>query len=232
MNAEDGYDPWLFTFREIWLRTLALDFTGARQLGELITHDAVYPTGQPQAIARVAAGYAELEQGNYDQAIGCFRQVRDPQITPRFFLHWFWRMTAQLGLTDVWLASGDLHKARGEVESFLQSALSTADPYLHALGWEMQTRVAIAEHDWSAARDCIGQGLTVVEKFAVPVAAWRVQATAWDVYRHAKDDNAAEIHRTRAEAHILAIANSFAADEPLRQTFLAAPAVSRIVGSK
>jgi DNA-binding winged helix-turn-helix (wHTH) protein/tetratricopeptide (TPR) repeat protein len=229
---EDGYDPWLFNFREIWLRTLALDFTGARQLGELITHDAVYPTGQPQAIARVAAGYAELEQGNYDQASDCFRQVREPQITPKFFLHWFWRMTAQLGLSDVWLASGDLRKARGEVESFLQSALLTADPYLHALGWEMKTRVAIAEHDWSAARDCIGHALAVVENFEVPVAAWRVQATAWDVYRHAKDDKAAEMHRARAEAHILAIANSFAADEPLRQSFLAAPAVSRILRSK
>jgi DNA-binding winged helix-turn-helix (wHTH) protein/tetratricopeptide (TPR) repeat protein len=229
LAEQDGYDPWLFNFREAWLRTFALDFAGARQLCEIITHDAGYPTGQPEAIARIAAGYAELEQGKYDQAIEYFRQVRDPQITPKFFLHWYWRMTAQLGLSDVWLASGDLPKARSEAESLLQSALSTADPDLQALAWELKTRVAIAGHDWSEAQGCIEQALAVVEKFEVPVAAWRVQATAWDVYRHAKDDRAAEMHRARAEAHILAIANSFAADEPLRQSFLAAPAVRRIL---
>jgi len=60
--------------------------------------NAEYPTTQPNTIARVAAGYAELDRGRYKQAIEYFTQVRDPQLTPKFFLHWFWRMTAQLGL--------------------------------------------------------------------------------------------------------------------------------------
>src|SRR5260370_15318824 len=98
----------------------------------------------------VDGGYAGLHRGEYDKAMEYFRQVRDPETTPKFFLHWFWRMTAQLGLSNVWLASGDLAKARGEADAFLETALSTADPHLQALAWEMKTQIAIAEQAWEA----------------------------------------------------------------------------------
>ena len=229
---KNGNDPWLFNFREVWLRTVALDFAGARRLCELIMRsNSEYSTGQPEAIARVAAGYAEIDRRNYAQAIEYFRQVGDPQITPRFFIHWFWRMMAQLGLSEVWLESGDLAKARAEAEVFLESALSTAHPYLQALGWQMKSRIAIVEEEWNHAQQYIEQALAIVNEFEIPVAAWRVHATAWDLYLHAKDDSLAEAHRANAEAHILTIANSFEPTEPLRQTFLGAAPVRRILKS-
>src|SRR5260370_42582873 len=104
--------------------------------------DAEYPTGQAKGIDRVAAGYAELHRGEYYKAIEYFSQVRDPETTPKFFLHWFWRMTAQLGLSNVWLASGDLAKARGEADAFLESALSTAGPHVQAPAWGINTAIA------------------------------------------------------------------------------------------
>jgi|SRR5690348_8382560 hypothetical protein len=60
--------------------------------------------------------------------------LSDPETTPKFFLHWFWRMTAQLGLSNVWLASRNLAEPHGEADAFLESALSTADP---RLGYEV-----------------------------------------------------------------------------------------------
>jgi tetratricopeptide (TPR) repeat protein len=189
------------------------------------------PTGQPEAIARVAAGYAEFDRGNYDQASEYFRQVGDPQITPKFFQHWFWRMTARLGLSHVWLESGDVTKARSEAELCLESALSTPSPYLQALAWELKSRIAIADEDWNGAREYVEQALALLKEFEVPVAAWRVHATAWDVYLHAKGHKVAETHRACAKAHILTIASSFAPDEPLRETFLSAAPVRRILGN-
>jgi hypothetical protein len=134
-----------------------------------------------------------------------------------------------LGLSNVWLASGDLAKARGEADAFLESALSTADPHLQALAWEMKTRIAIAVEEWDAAADHLHDALSIVESFAVPVAAWQVHATAWDFYRHAKNQAAAESNRAAAEAHIFAIANSFMSDDPLRRLFLSAPRVRRVL---
>ena len=230
MAEKNGNEPWLFNFREAWLRTLAFDFDGARRVCDFIMRpDAEYPTGQPRTIARVAAGYAELDRGEYDRAIEYFSQVRDPETTPKFFLHWFWRMTAQLGLSNVWLASGDFVKARGEADAFLGSALATADPHVQALAWEMKTRIAIAEQAWEAAADHLHEALSIVERFTIPVAAWQVHATAWDYYRHAKNEAASESNRASAEAHILAIANSLTSDDPLRRSFLSALPVRRVL---
>jgi DNA-binding winged helix-turn-helix (wHTH) protein/tetratricopeptide (TPR) repeat protein len=227
---KNGNEPWLFVFREAWLRMAVLDFAGARQLCEgLVARSAdAYWQGQSQTIGGIARGYAALEQGKYDAASRSFAEVLDPKENPKFFLHWYWRMNGQLGLSNVWLASGNLRKARLEGERFLQSALSTAEPNLQALAWEVGARVAMAEKDWKGAEEKIAKGLAVVQEFEIPTTAWRVHATRSDVYRQTKNQTAAEAHRARAEAIILALADSFAADDPLRHAFLAAAPVRRI----
>src|SRR5690242_1764313 len=115
-------------------------------------------------------------------------------------------MIAQLGLSNVWLESGNVSRARFEAGAFLESALSTADPYLQALAWEVKSRIAIAEGNWKQAHDYVHEGLLIVGKFDVPVAAWQVHARAQELYLQAGDEQAAERHRARAEAHILTIA--------------------------
>src|SRR5215468_11248134 len=227
---QNGNEPWLFVFREAWLRTVLLDFAGARELCEsqAARNTAAYWNGPVQSISGIAAGYAALEQRMYDDASRSFARVLDPKKTPKFAYHWYWRMNAVLGLSNVWLASGDLRQARLEADRFLESTLSTAEPNLHALAWDLEARVAMAEQDWKRAEENIEKGLAVLDKFEIPTTAWRVHATRSDLYRQTRDETAAEAERARAEAIILALADSFAADEPLRHTFLAAAPVRRI----
>ena len=230
LATKNGNDPWLFIFREAWLRTLVFDFEGARRLCEsVISSTTVYPTAQPKTIARIAQGYAELQRDNYDRAIECFAEVLDLEKTPKFFLHWLWRMIAQLGLSEVWLQAGNLINARLRADAFLKSALSTADPNMRALAWELQARIAMAEQDHSKAQHAIKQGLEILQDFEVPMAAWRLHATASDFYRAAIDNDTAAHHLECATTGVLRIADSFALKEPLRETFLAAAPVRRII---
>jgi DNA-binding winged helix-turn-helix (wHTH) protein/tetratricopeptide (TPR) repeat protein len=225
----NGNDPWLFVSREAWLRTAVLDFAGAREVCErMAARRAAFWRGPSQSIGGVASGYVALEEAKYDDASRSFAKVLDPKKTPKFFLHWYWRMLAQLGLSDVWLTSGNLRKARLEADRFLESAFATADPNLHALAWDVAARVAIAEKDSKSAEEKIEKGLAVVRAFDIPTTAWRVHATRSDLYRHAKNDAAAEVHRARAEGIVLALANSFAPDDPVRTAFLAAARVRRV----
>jgi len=117
MAEKNGDDPWLFNFREAWLRTLALDFEGVQRLSEVIIRTNPDQLAvQPRALAMLATGYAALEHKRYDEALGAFAQVRDSKITPRFFLHWYWRMQAELGSSNAWLAGGNITKARCEAD--------------------------------------------------------------------------------------------------------------------
>jgi hypothetical protein len=152
-----------------------------------------------------------------------------PVITPKFFLQWFWRLHALLGLTNVWLAAGSLGRARSDADRFLASALSTAEPNVHALGWDAQARVSMAEKDWQGADRDIERGLAVLERFDVPTVAWRLHATRSELYRRSRNGDAAEVHRARAERVIQSLANSFEPDEPLRSSFLAAGPVRRLL---
>ena len=138
-------------------------------------------------------------------------------------------MVAQLELSNAWLLSGNILNARTAADDFLRSALSTSDPHLQALGWELQARVALAESDVLGARESIQQALAIVDEYEILVSAWQVYATAWQLYRNIKEHKTAETNRKRAETCIVKISNSFAADEPLRATFLAAAPVRRIL---
>jgi len=228
---KNGNDPWLLNIREAWLRTVAMDFEGARQICEaMVQTNSGYPTGQPQAIGWFAAGNTALGRANYDEALQRFRQVIDKDLTPKFFLHWYWRIHSQLGVVNTLLASGNLDNARGEAALLLESALATADPSLQALAWEANARLDMMEKSWKSADKSVQNGLTLTGKFEIPSAAWRLDATAWDLYRHARNEEMAETHRKRAEICLLKIANSFAPEEPLRATFLAAAPVCRILG--
>jgi len=226
---KNANSPWLFVFREAWLHTLVLDYEGARQLCETVANDETgFLRGQPKTISRVAEGYLEIDRGNYEQALLCFQQVLDEELTPRFFLHWYWRLQAQLGISNACLAAGNLTDARAQTNRLLESALPTADPNLHALAWDLQTRLCMAERNSVQAEDSLRKALSVAEKFEIPITGWRVHATACDFYRQ-KRNQAAEIHRAHAEAHILALANSFEPDEPLRKTFLSATPVRQVL---
>jgi hypothetical protein len=189
-------------------------------------------SGQPRTIARIADGCLKLKRREYGHAIEDFRQAYRPEVTTKFFLHWIWRMTAELELGNAWLLSGNISNARTVADSFLQSALSTADPHMQALGWELKMRVAMADNDLQSAQESIPQALAIVDKFEIPVAAWQVYGTAWRLYQRVKERKSAEMNRERAETCILKIANSFEVDEPLRTTFLTADPVRRILREK
>jgi len=227
MAEKNEVDPWLFVFREAWLRSLCFDFEGVRRIGSVsIRSDSDRHGVQPRVIALVAAGYAKLYEHTFHEAVECFAQVLDTGATPNFFLHWHWRIQARLGLTAALLRSGDLSQARIEAARCLESAHSTADPNLRALASEMSARVAFADHDLRSSRQHIQDALAVVENCDLPVAAWRVHAAAWELCENQEE---AERHRAVARDTLLNIANSFDADEPLRASLLSAAPVRHLL---
>ena len=136
---------------------------------------------------------------------------------------------AQLESIKALLLSGDIAQAQAAGDSYLNSALSTADPQMRALAWEMTARVALAGNDLAGARDAIEHALAIVGEFEILVAAWQTYATAWQVHRQLKDHKTAETYRLQSEACIHQIAGSFELDEPLRATFLAAAPIQAVL---
>jgi carboxylesterase type B len=101
-----------------------------------------------------------------------------------------------------------------------------------ALAWEAGARVALAELDVPRAQDCVAKALAAMEGFEAPLAAWRVHATASELYRESGDRDLAERHLAVSRQTIMKLADSLPVEEPLRQTFLSAPTIRKILGDE
>ncbi len=219
----------------------ALDFAGALA----ICHSALplvydpqprpapdYPAPYPihLRVCFTLIGSAKMGLGKYESAL---QHLLAAQVTdqPTAVWDWWWQMALQAALTELWLAKGDLAQARSQAEKFLSTALGTEERTWQALAWEGNAQVAMAELDTTRAQECIARGLSTMVGFTVPLAAWRVHATAFEVFSKAGDRGLAEHHLSLSRETIMKLANSLPACEPLRQTFLSAPIIRKTLGT-
>jgi tetratricopeptide (TPR) repeat protein len=223
MAAENGNEPWEGVFRAIlaWLSQEATDHPGARrQANELLKKYTEEPPGQVRVMALLTTSFADLQSGHANRAIKTFLQVRDRSAYPKFFLQWYWKMIAQLGLATAYHEVGALTHARAEAERFLAETLLTSDPALKARGWNLQARIALTAGETGKARECIGSALSALKPAEPPPAAWRVHWTAAAVCQQSGDHGGADFHQTFARAILRRLAESVDATDPLRRPLL------------
>ena len=97
---------------------------------------------------------------------------------------------------------------------------------------DSNAKLAIAEADLPRALDCMKKALQEMDGFELPLAAWRLHETAFNIYERLGDRDRAESHLQLSRATIAKLANSMPIDEPLRKIFLSAPAIRTILGDQ
>ena len=238
-NANFHYVQWLLA-EQAWLHLQAMDFKGALAICEsarsLPRNSALrsspgWPTGFPRQIrnALICSALASAALGDYARALEDFSTASREMDRQTVFLDWHWRMPLAGGMTELWLAMGDRGRAQREAGRFLELSLATADRHWQGLAWEVNSRVALEDRDLPRARDCIANALSTLQGFDLPLAAWRVHATAARIDGESGNLAAARSHRDFSRVTILRLADSLSEQEPLRESFLSAPAVAGIL---
>jgi hypothetical protein len=213
-----------------WIQLHAMDFAGVLRTCEpMVALTGDFTGNYLHRFSRVFAGCAEVGLGNYDRALGDLLGARDQMNSQKIMMDWYYRMPLELALTEVWLGKKDLIRARQEAKRFLNNATATAERTWQAKAWEVNARVAMAESDLTLAKDCVFRALGTIEGFEVPLASWRVHATAAEVSQRAGDTESSQRHGEISRVAILKLANSLAPEDPLRKTFVSALSVSKIL---
>jgi tetratricopeptide (TPR) repeat protein len=231
---KNGNAPWRGIFQALlaWLKFQACDFGGAASLAdELLASHVEEPAGQVRTMAMVISGFASLASGAPDRAVEILSKVCARELRPRFFLDWYWRMIARLGLSHAKLAGGRDAEAGSEAAAFFEAARSTADPALKAMAFHLHACIAVRGQDWDGAWASLNQAFSIMHVRPVPAVAWRVHATASELHRSTGDGAAAAHHRARAAALLQELAHSLPPEETLRESFLNAPAVRALLGN-
>jgi len=212
----------------VFLHFQAYEFKGIKEMANSQRPDACSP--KLRLRNSILLGYAYFEEGEYEQALRYFEEVRDHS-NNRSVLHWYWRLLAQLGLTETWLVLRDLAKANAQADILEQSISACGDSYLKALTWETRAKLALANGKQAEAEQYILKGLETIAAVDVPLTAWRIHAAAWQVYRQTNRAKA-KMHRSLAQSIVRQIADSLGEVESLRQSFLAARDVRSILSEE
>jgi hypothetical protein len=232
--------PWLGILLSTlaWLRWEAYDFDGVRALSIDVEQTGAVAPGlhvqlrAPTNVARkmvlILQGFTDLATGHFDRALQCFERVREDATQTKSGLSWHRQLFARLGMAETRLALGDLPQASAEADALLQEVSICGDQYLKGRMWDMRARLAMTSGETDRAEQSLLRGLEVVTATEVPLAAWRIHATASDFYRQTHGCRA-DTHRRRAKSIVLQLARSLENVESLRLSFLGALPVRRIL---
>lgn len=228
-NANDAFAHGWCIYRS-QVSVLAMDFAGAlsncesavRALGDAMPHP-----GRRMYLAMV--GTAEAALGQHERALEYLTLCLAEMDRQMVCVDWWCRLYVESALTELWIDKGDLDRARAQGERFLQLALATAERTFQSWAWEASARVAMAQGDHERARECVARALATMEGFELPVAEWRVHATAAALESMISNGESARQHLEMSRATIVKIADSLGPQEPLRGTFLSAPRIAELL---
>lgn len=202
----------------------ANDWTGALDLCESALPMLQHPD---QAIflhqGLIMAGTALTGLGKHEAAARHLERARERMDAQPVQLDWYWKMPLQSALTELSLQREDLEQARLEAQRFVETSLATGERAWQALAWEVGAHVALAASDLPQGQDCIRKAIAVMQDFDLPLACWRVHATAMQLF-----PEAAEHHQHIAAAEITRLAESLQEFPSLRNTFLSSKSVVRV----
>jgi len=225
---------------QAWVSLHAMDFSGVLAICQstlALTREtarrSVTEPPRPHPVVVLASlfltGAAETALGNHEKALEDLLAARKIIDRSTLIFVWLWKLPLESAITELWLAKSDVIQARRQADRVLAIACGTTEHTWQALAWEASARVAIAERDLVSAEECVTKGLSAMEGFEVPLAAWRVHATAAELYQRMGSRQAAERHLVLSRETVTKLANALPADESLRRTFLSAPVVRRIL---
>ena len=124
------------------------------------------------------------------------------------------------GSAQVWLARGDLDRARREAEA-LQALAATADePTPRALAARLLAEIALQDGRLSHAEVASARGAAAIEGCEVPLVEWRIAATAARVHDRQRRRADAQAARLRTAALVNQLADSLPPRHELRGSFL------------
>jgi DNA-binding winged helix-turn-helix (wHTH) protein len=231
--AEKNGDPFrshTLLLSRAWLLSDAMDFAGARAICESLLPELRQPPRTPwRRLCLMLAAAAEVGLGEYESALGHLLGAREEMDRRMALGDWYWRLRLQCALTDVWLARGDLARARAEGERFIAEAGRTAERSWQALACERSARIALADGELDRAQELVRRALAAIDGVEALVAAWQVQATAAAAARAHRDEPAAARYLEAGAEIVLALAGSLQPDDALRRTFLSAPPVAGLL---
>lgn len=226
MAERNGHRLWArgFRFQMAWLLTHVGHFAKARALCEQ-DRPPVAEVQIDRLLGSIVLGFAHLGLKRYAAALRAFQEVTAQSTLMRSIL----LMPLSLGLGQYWLARRQSGRAREQMQELCRLAATSGERTYLALGRQGLAEALLAERDVAAARRELSEALHAIDGYEVPLAEWRVCATAARTELARGRRVTADAYWTRSAAVLDRLAASLKDDADLHRSFLAQPAVQTVL---
>jgi hypothetical protein len=201
------------------LHTEAFDFAGAAAIarGEL-AQVGLTDAARQTAMFRLAS--ALLGLGKLDDAYAAFSAPQLSRSAEGPAMPWSAQLSLRQGLAQVWLARGNLDRARGEAESLRALAATADEPKLRADAARLLAEIALQGGHLSDAEAYLGEARAAIEACELPLVEWRVAATAARLHDRQRRRADAQAARLRSATLVNQLADSLPPEHALRQSLV------------
>ena len=175
---------------------------------------------EAEANSLINRGIECTHAGNHEQTAVAFHEVRDIFERDAWF-RWRYNIRLEAAMAEHWLKKGDLDKASEFVERLYATATEHEVHKYIAVAHHLRARVALAANNLTEAEKNFDAALAELEKYPVPLVAWKVYAGKSRLKMQLGQEAEAQESSTRASEIVNFIASNVN-DEALRATFLTA----------
>jgi hypothetical protein len=220
----------MMLFNRAWIHLLAMDFQEVISVVKgMQPAENGFGSSYLVRLSHLLSGSAHVGLGHHELGLAHLMKVKQEMESRPIVLDWRFRLSLAAALTDYWLSTGDIEKARAEGTLYLTYSSATEDFTFRTLALEANARIALCAGDSASAAVFIADAIRRIQEHHVPLAAWRVHATAAQLYASTGKDELERSHLEAAVIGILSLVNSLEIGDPLRATFLSSPVVSQLL---
>ncbi|MGH7321460.1 MAG: tetratricopeptide repeat protein [Candidatus Rokuibacteriota bacterium] len=163
-----------------------------------------------------------LAQAFLDEAS---RVVGDP--ATHTWMKWRYAMHLSVSLGELWLARGNLARARECAERCLDAATRTMSRKYLVRGWRLRGEIARAGRQWDESETALREALTIARAIGNPTQLWRTHLACGHL--HAERKNPAEAGRAyRAAGKVADRIRSSLSNPRLRSSFEGSPRIREV----
>ncbi|HVO23312.1 MAG TPA: AAA family ATPase [Candidatus Margulisiibacteriota bacterium] len=210
------------------LHAEALDFGGAAaRAREELLHEGLTDAARQAALFELA--FALLGLGNVDEAFATFSAPQLAAAAEGTAMPWSGKLRLRQGLAQVWLARGDLDRARAEAEALHALAATADEPRPRAEAARLLAEIALQGGHPSDAEMHLREARSAIAACELPLVEWRLAATAARVHARQRRHADAQAARQRSAALVNQLADSLPPGHELRRSFLEHPALHPVL---
>ncbi|HUI21776.1 MAG TPA: AAA family ATPase [Methylocella sp.] len=205
-----------------WLHNEALDFEGAKKCCENALDSATEENPVNFFLGRNLLAKACIALHDYSGAHDHFNEITHRIESDGIMMETVFYPLFYHSFCEYWLATGNLGEARKKARQLYDVAIRPPERSYLALAHRLLAKIAIAEGNQEEGRLQLSRAISIVNHTALPLAAWRVYATAAEFYATAGETNRASEFRCRCEQVIHFLAEALDQEDTLRSSLLSA----------